>query len=180
MSPWLSANNNIIVIVLMPCCHVHDGPSVLWYCWLGVRNSIRPVKLSDEVLLWLSLWSEVQIVCIYGPTDATDIPKTPSSLASFKSRLVLPFWYRPTQVVLEKKPGLAMANRRIKNIGLQEPFSTFLLHRSRPKTSRQRARPKSRFLKQSLETRLETKMQVSKTPSLPSRSLNVTDTGTVQ
>jgi len=31
-------------------------------------------------------------------------PKTPSSLASFKSRLVLPFWYRFTHVVLEKRP----------------------------------------------------------------------------
>ena len=31
-------------------------------------------------------------------------PKTPSSLASFKSRLVLPFWYRLTQIVLEKRP----------------------------------------------------------------------------
>ena len=30
-------------------------------------------------------------------------PKTPSSLASFKSRLVLPFWYRLTPVVLEKR-----------------------------------------------------------------------------
>ena len=30
--------------------------------------------------------------------------KTPSSLASFKSRLVLPFWYWLTQVVLEKRP----------------------------------------------------------------------------
>ena len=30
--------------------------------------------------------------------------KTPSSLASFKSRLVLPFLYRVTQVVLEKRP----------------------------------------------------------------------------
>jgi len=29
-------------------------------------------------------------------------PKTPSSLASFKSRLVLPFWYWLTQVVLER------------------------------------------------------------------------------
>jgi len=29
--------------------------------------------------------------------------KTPSSLASFKSRLVLPFWYRLTQVVVEKR-----------------------------------------------------------------------------
>ena len=30
-------------------------------------------------------------------------PRTPSSFASFKSRLVLPFWYRLTQVVLEKR-----------------------------------------------------------------------------
>jgi len=30
-------------------------------------------------------------------------PKTPTSLASFKSRLALPFWYRLTQVVLEKR-----------------------------------------------------------------------------
>ena len=32
------------------------------------------------------------------------LPETPSSLASFKSRLVLPYWYQLTQVVLEKKP----------------------------------------------------------------------------
>jgi len=31
-------------------------------------------------------------------------PKTPSTLASFKSRLVLLFWYRITQVVLENRP----------------------------------------------------------------------------
>jgi len=30
--------------------------------------------------------------------------KTPSSIVSFKSRLVLPFWYRLAQVVLEKRP----------------------------------------------------------------------------
>jgi len=28
-----------------------------------------------------------------------------STLVSFKSRLVLPFWYRLTQVVLEKRPS---------------------------------------------------------------------------
>jgi len=44
-------------------------------------------KLTDEVLVWLSVWGEVQIVCKC-PADATAIPKTPSSLASFKSRLV--------------------------------------------------------------------------------------------
>ena len=31
-------------------------------------------------------------------------PKTTSSLASFKSRLVLPFWYWLTEVILEKRP----------------------------------------------------------------------------
>jgi len=30
-------------------------------------------------------------------------PKTPSYLASFKSKLVLPFWFWLTQVVLEKR-----------------------------------------------------------------------------
>jgi len=39
-------------------------------------------KLSDEVLAWLSVWSEVQMIC-NGPADTT---ATPSSLASLKSR----------------------------------------------------------------------------------------------
>ena len=75
-------------------------PSVLWRCWLGGRKGIRPVKkLSGGVLAWFSVWSEMQ-TCIW-----------PSwchchslSLASVKSRLVLPFWYRLTRVVLDKGP----------------------------------------------------------------------------
>ena len=53
--------------------------------------------------MWLSVWSEVQIVCIWSSWCHCH-PQTPSSLASFKSRLVLPFWYQLTQVVLEKRP----------------------------------------------------------------------------
>ena len=56
-------------------------------------------KQSGGVLAWLSVWSEVQ-TCIW-----------PSwchchslYLASLKSRLVLPFWYRLTWVVPEKWP----------------------------------------------------------------------------
>ena len=40
----------------------------------------------------------------YGSVDATAISKPPSSLASYKSRQVLPFWYWLTDVVLEKRP----------------------------------------------------------------------------
>ena len=89
-------------------CQSSEGtlcvPSLLWHCWLGVRKSIWPIKkLNDEVLVWLSLWSEVQIVCIWSSWCHYH-PQTLSSFASFKSRLVLPFWYRLTQVVLEKRP----------------------------------------------------------------------------
>jgi len=78
--------------------------SVLWHCWLDVRKSSGLWKLSDEVFVWLSVWSKVQIVCIWSSWCHCH-PTTPSSLASFKtSRLFLPFWYRLTQVVLEKRP----------------------------------------------------------------------------
>jgi len=40
--------------------------AVLRHCWLGVRKSVRSVKkLSDEVLVWLYVWSEVQTVFIW-------------------------------------------------------------------------------------------------------------------
>ena len=59
-------------------------------------------QLTDEVLVWLSVWSEVQSVCISSSWCHCH-PKTPSPLATFKSRLVLPFQYWLTQVVLEKR-----------------------------------------------------------------------------
>ena len=57
------------------------------------------IKLSGEVLAWLSVWGKVQI-CIW-----------PSwchchslSLDSVKSRLILPFWYQLTRAVPDKGP----------------------------------------------------------------------------
>ena len=51
------------------------------------------------------------VICLEPGTDCLHMvqlmplhPKTPSSLALFKSRLVLPFWYQLSQVVLEKRP----------------------------------------------------------------------------
>ena len=59
---------------------------------------------SDEVLVWLSVCSELQIVCIRSSWCHWPL-KTPSSLASFTSRLVLPFWYQPT--ALSRRSGYA-------------------------------------------------------------------------
>jgi len=71
--------------------------SVLRHCWLGGKKGIQPVKkLSDGVLVWLSVWSEVH-TCIW-PIRCHCHSLT---LASVKSRLVLPFWYQLTWVVLE-------------------------------------------------------------------------------
>ena len=56
-------------------------------------------KLSGGVLAWLSVWSEVQ-TCIWSSWCYCHS----LSLASAKSRLVSPFWYRLTWVVPEKGP----------------------------------------------------------------------------
>jgi len=60
----------------------------------------KQIKVSFEVLVWLSVWSKLQIACMCSMPSQNP----PSSLASFKSRLVLPFWYWLTQVVPEKRP----------------------------------------------------------------------------
>ena len=56
-------------------------------------------KLSGGVLTWLSLWSEVQTFILPSWCHCHSL-----SLASVKSRMVLPFWYRLTWVVPEKGP----------------------------------------------------------------------------
>ena len=57
-------------------------------------------KMSGGVLAWLSVWSEMQVTCIWPSRCHCHS----LSLASVKSRLVLPFWYRLTRVVPEKGP----------------------------------------------------------------------------
>ena len=60
-------------------------PSVLWHCLLGVRKSIWPVKkwvMTNEVRAWLSVWSKVQMICIW----SSWCNAIPSALASLKCR----------------------------------------------------------------------------------------------
>ena len=56
-------------------------------------------KMSGGVLAWLSVWSKVQTCICPSWCHCHSL-----SLSSVKSRLFLPFWYRLTQVVLEKRP----------------------------------------------------------------------------
>ena len=89
---WHYINMFIIIIIIIPL--------VLWRCWLCGRKGIWPVKkLSGGVLAWLSAWSEVQTCILLSWCHCHAL-----SLTSVKSRLVLPFWYRPTRVVPEKGP----------------------------------------------------------------------------
>jgi len=76
-------------------------PSVLWRCWLGGRKGIRPVNTE-----W---WGTGVVICLDRCADLhmsqlMPLPLTVSCSSRLKSRLVLPFWYRLTQVVLEKRP----------------------------------------------------------------------------
>ena len=79
-------------------------PSVLWHWSLGVRKSIRPVKIE-----W---WGVGVVICLERGADCLHMvqlmplpSQTTSSLTWFKSRLVL-LWFLHLllQVVLEKRP----------------------------------------------------------------------------
>jgi len=82
------SKTRLVFIFLVPAHPGSPGKrAVKWVCvcaaclqcfdttgWASGRAS-GLYKLSDEVLVWLSVWSEVQIIA-YGPADATAIPKT--------------------------------------------------------------------------------------------------------
>ena len=53
---------------------------------------------------WCGYLSEHGADCLHMVQLMPVHPETPSSLASFKSRVVSPFWYRLTRVFLEKRP----------------------------------------------------------------------------
>ena len=49
-------------------------------------------------------WGTGVVICLERGADLHMAQRIPLSLASVKSRLVLPFWYRLTQVVKDKGP----------------------------------------------------------------------------
>ena len=74
---------------------------MLWRCWLGDSRQEEHPACKNRVMMWLSVWNE--IASVWSSWCHCHL-ETPSSLASFKSRLVLPFCYQLTQAVLEKWP----------------------------------------------------------------------------
>jgi len=92
---WVNSHNdfghddstiNTVVVIIITLL-----PSVLWRCWLGSRKGIWPVK-NWLVGCWRGYLFAARCRLAYGPAAST----ATQSLASVKSRLVLPFWYRLT------------------------------------------------------------------------------------
>jgi len=92
-SPILALRLNRLVYVIYH--NTVNQPSVRWRCWLGGRH---PACKKTE---W---WGAGVVICLEQGADLHMAQQMPLSLASVKSRLVLPFWYRLTWVVLDNGP----------------------------------------------------------------------------
>ena len=84
----------------------HRSELLTWYFLVALNYSLWYQICSPlyycEVLAWLSVCSKVQTcICHIWPSWCHCHSL---SLASLKSRLVLPFWFQPTRVVPEKGP----------------------------------------------------------------------------
>jgi len=115
--PYVTADVNVHQIFPHFYCF-SCGPSVLLHCQLGIKKSIRPVKVEQ--------WGVGVVICLQRGADCLNMvqlmplrPQTPSPVASVKSRLVLPFWYRLTQVVLEKRPLNGCSSSSSSSCGLR-------------------------------------------------------------
>ena len=67
------------------------------------------LKLSDEVLVWLSVWSRVQMICMWSSRCHCHL------CASLRFRLILSLWYQLTQFVLKNRllNGCSIRSRRL-------------------------------------------------------------------
>ena len=82
------------------------GALMLLVGWQEVHPACK--KLSGGALAWLSVWSEMQTCILPSWCHCHSV-----SLASVKSRLVLPFWYRLTRVKKGKGSPYSITERRV-------------------------------------------------------------------
>ena len=100
------------------CCYINRQINVSAFSALTLlveRQEGHPAckKQSGGVLVWLFVWSEVQTCIRPSWRHCHSL-----SLAPVKSRLFLPFWYRLTQVVLEKRPLNGSSSSSSSNVSL--------------------------------------------------------------
>ena len=81
------------------------------YCAFSALTLLLGRQVEHPAFKKIDWWGVGVIICLERGADCLHMvqlmplhPKTPSSLASFKSRLVLSFWFRLSQIVLEKRP----------------------------------------------------------------------------
>ena len=89
----------VIIIIAAVLCQVAAFSALTL---LVGRQEGHPACKKQVVGCWRGCLSGAWCRLAYGPADA--IATHSPSLASVKSRLVFPFWYRPTQIVPEKRP----------------------------------------------------------------------------
>jgi len=99
----------LTLLVGHPACRKLSDEVLAWLrydtrCYFNVRSKadISQLNLPHRTEIYRSL--EQGTDCLHTVQLMPLYPKTSSRLASFKSRLVLPFWYRLTHVILEKRP----------------------------------------------------------------------------
>ena len=104
----------------------NSKPQIFHYCLDG-KKGIWPVKTewSGEVLVWLSVWSKVQMICVWSGW----CHRHPIISCSSKIQNGLPFWCQVTQVVLEKKAINTCSTRMWANA---QPDGCPAEHRWRP------------------------------------------------
>jgi len=93
-SLWLAVDFQFVVAVLTFCIRV-----VCIYAFSALTLLFGRQELSGGVLVWLSVWSEVQTCICPSGCHCHSL-----SLSSAMSRLVLPFWYRLIRVVPDRGP----------------------------------------------------------------------------
>jgi len=98
---WTTDEGAVQQLLFVFFCGNVNNPKYVWIIimWKNDFFWISQDKLSGGVLAWLSAWSEVQTSICPSWCHCHSL-----SLASVKSRLVSPFWYRPTRVVPDKGP----------------------------------------------------------------------------
>ena len=86
---------------------------VVFFAFSALTLLVWLAKTGDEVLAWLSVWSEVQMICIWSSWCHYH------SIISCSSKIQngLPFWWRLTLVFLEKRPlnGCSSSSSIFKN-----------------------------------------------------------------